>query len=126
MGCCPETAFALNVGGEGQSAHRAEVEGLLVVALALGQCQHRGTVHILADCQAALSVVDGGGSALLLSARASEALAALRGRIAVHMWWVPSHGKPAPARCWLARRTAMTSASCCPTSTKKTLNPNEP
>ncbi|CAE7862903.1 unnamed protein product [Symbiodinium microadriaticum] len=46
------------------------VEGLLVVALALGQCQHRGTVHILADCQAALSVVDGGG------------------RIAVHMWWV--------------------------------------
>ncbi|CAE7494111.1 unnamed protein product [Symbiodinium sp. CCMP2592] len=93
-----ETSFSLNLGGEDQSAHRAEVDGLLAVALALGRCQQRGTVHILADCQSALAVVDGGGQTPLLAARALAAFAALRGRIDVQKWWVPSHGKPAPPR----------------------------
>eukprot|EP00439_Symbiodinium_sp_Y106_P038772 s879_g4.t1 len=46
-----EVGFALNVDGEGQSPHRAEVEGLMALALALDRCDGGGVVHILADCQ---------------------------------------------------------------------------
>ncbi|OLQ08662.1 hypothetical protein AK812_SmicGene7782 [Symbiodinium microadriaticum] len=90
-----EASYALNLPGEDQSAYRAEVEGLLVVARALNRCRCRGRVHILADCQSALTTVAGGGSNLLLSRRACAVFDALQGKIEVSKWWVPSHGKPA-------------------------------
>ncbi|CAE7262781.1 unnamed protein product, partial [Symbiodinium sp. KB8] len=93
-----EASYALNLSGEDQSAYRAEVEGLLVVARALNRCRCHGRVHILADCQSALTTVAGGGSNLLLSRRACAAFDALQGKIEVCKWWVPSHGKPADSK----------------------------
>ena len=93
-----DVVFACNVDGEDQSAHRAEVEGLLALARALSRCQAHGEVHVIADCKAALLTVAGGGCTPLLSSRAVAAFALSQGRLRVQRWWVPSHGKVAPAR----------------------------
>lgn len=93
-----DLAFSQTVTGEDQSAHRAEVDGLVALALALGRCRSPGEVHVIADCQAALLTVAGGGGTPLLSSRAAQAFAALPQHLQLHKWWVPSHGKLAPAR----------------------------
>ena len=93
-----EVGFALNVDGEGQSPHRAEVEGLMALALALDRCDGGGVVHILADCQSALATVHGGGALALLGSRAKAAFEKFRDRWEVRFWWVPSHGRVAPAQ----------------------------
>ena len=90
-------AFSLGLHSEDQSSHRAEVEGLLAVLRALSGYRQRGVVHVLADCHAALLVVEGGGATPLLASRASSLLAAVRLRCDVQLWWVPAHGKAAPA-----------------------------
>ena len=93
-----EGDFALGVPGEDQTSHRAEVEALVALLEALATTRSSGTVHVLVDCQAALRVVHGGGSLPLLARRAVELRAQLRGRLRLDFWWVPSHGKAAPAK----------------------------
>ncbi|CAE7217270.1 unnamed protein product [Symbiodinium sp. CCMP2592] len=92
-----EVNFAQPVAGEDQSSHRAEVDGLIFVAKALGRCSAEGEVHVIADCQSALTTVTGGGALPLLSSRAVAAFRDVPRRIKVKRWWVPSHGKMAPA-----------------------------
>ena len=92
--------FALGVSGEDQTSHRAEVEALVALLEALVLTCSSGSVHVLVDCQAALRVVQGGGCAPLLARRAVELQARLRGRVRLTFWWVPSHGKVAPAQ-WM-------------------------
>eukprot|EP00439_Symbiodinium_sp_Y106_P051178 s1179_g6.t2 len=95
-----EGDFALGVSGEDQTSHRAEVEALVALLEALAITCSSGTVHVLVDCQAALRVVHGGGCLPLLARRAVELRARLRGRLRLGFWWVPSHGKAAPAQ-WM-------------------------
>ena len=89
--------FSLGVDAEDQSPYRAETEGLIAVVRALHRCTAAGCVHVLADCQAALTTLHGGGASPLLSRPALQMQAEMRGRIELHWWWVPSHGKIAPS-----------------------------
>ena len=89
--------FSLGVDAEDQSPYRAETEGLIAVVRALHRCTAAGCVHVLADCQAALTTLHGGGASPLLSKPALQMQAEMRGRIELHWWWVPSHGKIAPS-----------------------------
>ena len=93
-----DRAFSSGVGAEDQTPHRAEVEGLLTVFRALLRCTAAGCVHVLADCQSAMRVVQGGGHAQLLASRAVAMQELLRPRIDLKIWWVPSHGKLASRR----------------------------
>ena len=93
-----EGDFALGVPGEDQTSHRAEVEALVALLEALAITRSSGSVQVLVDCQAALRVVHGGGGLPLLARRAVELRAQLRGRLRLGFWWVPSHGKAAPAK----------------------------
>ncbi|CAE7723733.1 rbcL [Symbiodinium sp. CCMP2592] len=85
--------------GEDQSPYRAEVEALLSLFEALSLCRRRGTLVVVSDCQSALAAVQGKGNAVKLVARLCElhSLCCARGFL-IHMFWIPSHGKIAPAR----------------------------
>ena len=89
--------FTLGIAAEDQSSHRAEVEALLAVIRALRRTTATGHVHILSDCQSAVRAVQGGGKASLLARRSRQLLEEFRERLNLHWWWIPSHGKLAPA-----------------------------
>lgn len=93
--------FTLGIAAEDQSSHRAEVEALLAVTRALRRTTATGHVHILSDCQSALRAVQGGGmgggKAPLLARRSRQLLEEVSERLYIHWWWIPSHGKLAPA-----------------------------
>ena len=98
--------FSFNVGGEDQTPFRAE--GLLAVARALSRCKASGVAHVLSDCTSALTTVQGGGK---LGVRALDLFESFRGRIEVQLWWIPSHGKIAPAR-WTLRGNGCQGFEC--------------
>ena len=103
--------FSLNVAGEDQTPFRAEVEGLLAVARALGRYKASGVVHVLSDCTSALTTVQTGGKTRWLGVRALDLFESFRGRIEVQLWWIPSHGKIAPA-CWTLRGNGCQGFEC--------------
>lgn len=93
--------FSLGVVGEDQSSYRAEVEAIRVLLSALRLCKRRGRVIVVCDCQSALLAVEGRGQAAVLAAELLSACVACRSLgFVVEFFWIPSHGKPAPAR-WL-------------------------
>ena len=92
-----DAVCSLGVDAEDQTPHRAEVEALYAVYFALSRCSAHGTVDILSDCQAAMSVSNGLGETKVLAKRFLDLKQTMQHRIAVTSWWVPSHGKPAPS-----------------------------
>ena len=91
-------SFALGVAGEDQSSFRAEIEALLAVLRGLRLCTGSGAVHIVCDCQSAIRVALGGGQLAGLCQLFADLRRALEPRFKIHLWWTPSHGKPAPSR----------------------------
>ena len=93
-------SFSLGVAAEDQSPHRAEVEGLLAVVRAFLRCTAAGRVHVLADCQSAMRMVQGGGKGA-----ADCMLQQLKPRIDLKIWWsLPTGswlraGGPPPSPC---------------------------
>ena len=91
-------SFALGVAGEDQSSFRAEIEALFAVLRGLRLCTGSGAVHIVCDCQSAIRVALGGGQLAGLCQLFADLRRVLEPRFKIHLWWTPSHGKPAPSR----------------------------
>ncbi|CAE7206863.1 unnamed protein product [Symbiodinium sp. CCMP2592] len=92
-----DRSFSLGVQGEDQSSFRAEIEALWALLRSLQLCSGSGVIHVVCDCQSAITVALGGGQLAGLSRRFVAFRRELEQRFTIHLWWTPSHGKVAPS-----------------------------
>eukprot|EP00435_Cladocopium_sp_Y103_P035570 s919_g9.t1 len=97
---CLSTGFALGLHGEDQTSFRAEVEAIHVVFLCLCRLwdegfQQQGTLVVVTDCTAAISMIHSVHGVAPLLSRKLRSMLQLCERRGVHIifQWVPSHGR---------------------------------